>query len=67
MLFRSRRGHASVARILLQCGADPAALDNMNRTPSQVAAEGGYRRIIELLSKQGADKGRLSIVLVHNY
>jgi len=46
----SRGGHAPVAGILLQCGADPAARDNMNRTPSQVAVAGGYRGIIQLLS-----------------
>jgi ankyrin repeat protein len=51
----SRGGHTPIAHILLHHGADPAARDSMDRTPSQVAVAGGYRGIIQLLSSHGAD------------
>ena len=50
-----RRGHANVALLLLEHGADANAQDYEERTPLLLASEGGHVDVVRVLLKQGVD------------
>ena len=45
----ARQGHAQVARLLLEAGADPALRDGDGKTPEDLANERGHAEVAELL------------------
>ena len=58
----SRHGHADVALLLLEHGADANAQDYEKRTPLLLASKGGHADVVRVLLKQGVDiEGRDSL------
>ena len=51
----SRRGHADVALLLLEHGADANAQDYEKGTPLLLASKGGHADVVRVLLKQGVD------------
>ena len=51
-----RRGHADVALLLLEHGADSKAQDKNRRTPILLASQGGHLEVVRVLLEHGADK-----------
>ena len=51
----SRRGHADIARLLLEHGADRNARDDEKRTSLYLSSEYGYVDVVRILLEQGAD------------
>ena len=51
----SRRGHAHIALLLLEHGADAKAQDDKKRTPLVVASEIGHVEVVRALLEHGAD------------
>ena len=51
----SRRGHADIARLLLEHGADGNAQNFRNRTPLYVSSGYGHVEIVRILLEHGAD------------
>ena len=50
-----RRGHADIAQLLLEHGADAKAQDSEKRTPLLLASEGGLTEVVRVLLERGAD------------
>jgi ankyrin repeat protein len=50
-----RRGHADVAQLLLEHGADAKALDGFGTTPLILASQGGHAEVARVLLGRGAD------------
>jgi ankyrin repeat protein len=51
----SRQGHADVAQLLLEHGADADAQDDLKRTPLLRASEEGHVKVARLLLEHGTD------------
>ena len=51
----SQKGHAKVARFLLECDADVTAQDSEGMTPLHLASWEGQREIVSMLIERGAD------------
>jgi len=51
----SDRGHAEIARVLLERGADPNAQNNNGWSPLHRASDGGYAEVVRVLIGYGAD------------
>jgi ankyrin repeat protein len=55
LLHAAREGHASIARLLLAAGADPALADRYGTTPLMEAARSGATAIVALLAEKHPD------------
>ena len=49
----SYNGAPEVGRLLLEYGANVEAKEHQDRTASQLAAEGGHYKVVELLREHG--------------
>jgi cytohesin len=61
------RVHAKVVRVLLDAGADTAAMDGYERTPLQIATEAGDHEVVSMLLGAGAKTSVTSISDDDNY
>jgi ankyrin repeat protein len=55
--WASMYGHESVARLLLDRGADMGARTTLGETPLHIASDGGRESVVRLLLDRGADVG----------
>ena len=52
----SRRGHADIAQLLLEHGADRNAQNNKSHTPLHLSSDCGHVAVVRILLDHGADK-----------
>jgi len=51
----SRKGHVDVVHMLIECGADMSAQDEVGRTPLHLASSQGHMHVAQKLVECGAD------------
>lgn len=54
----ARNGNANVVKVLLDAGADPNMIDDVERSPLHYAAKHGNGSVVELLLTHGADPNK---------
>lgn len=59
------RGHAKVARLLLEHGANPDGLANGGTSPSDAAAKSGFDDIVDLLRQYGGTRSLGEVDCLH--
>lgn len=55
MFFAAAKGRAKVAKLLLDCGANPNMQDKAGSLPLTVAVYNNHPKVVKLLLENGAD------------